>query len=108
MIQLNEKSLSFGKILNNQHFCFIFFSFFFHFSFSRTIAVNDKLVISRSCYWEHMDAHKNDCLNNNTPSYIKTEFCETCSTDGCNGATQYGPVALLVAIPVAVAKILLL
>lgn len=96
MVSLNEKSLSFW-INNNQNICFIF-----------TITVNDKYVISRSCYWEHIDAHKNDCLSNNTPSYIKTEFCETCQTDGCNGAAQYGPVALLVAIPVAVAKILLL
>lgn len=70
--------------------------------------VNDKYVISRSCFWENVNAPKDECLNNNTPSYIKTEFCETCSTDGCNGAAQYGPMALLVAIPVAVAKILLL
>ncbi|XP_055303862.1 uncharacterized protein LOC129569231 [Sitodiplosis mosellana] len=70
--------------------------------------VNDKYVISRSCFWENTNSPKDECLNSNTPSYIKTEFCETCTTDGCNGAAQYGPVALLVAIPVAVAKILLL
>lgn len=70
--------------------------------------VNDKYVISRSCFWENINAPKDECINNNTPSYIKTEFCETCDTDGCNGAAQYGPVALLVAIPVAITKILLL
>lgn len=77
-------------------------------SFLSPFAVNDKHVISRSCYWEDANAPKNECLNNNTPSYIKTEFCETCSTDGCNGAAQYGPVALLVIIPAAIAKLLVL
>lgn len=47
--------------------------------------VNDTLVVSRSCFWEKLDADKNDCLNLYTPSHIKTTFCETCSTDGCNG-----------------------
>jgi hypothetical protein len=70
--------------------------------------VNDKYVISRSCFWENISARKDECLNNNTPSYIRTEFCETCSTDGCNGAAQYGPIALLVAIPAVLAKILVL
>lgn len=71
-------------------------------------SVNDKIVISRSCYWENVNAAKDECLNSNTPSYIKTEFCETCSTEGCNGAAQYGPIALLVAIPAVIAKILIL
>lgn len=79
-----------------------FFDFLWKFS------VNDKPVISRSCYWEEVNAPKNECLNNNTPSYIKTEYCETCATDGCNGAAQYGPVALLVVIPAAIAKLLVL
>ncbi|XP_031638946.1 uncharacterized protein LOC116351249 [Contarinia nasturtii] len=47
--------------------------------------VNDKRVISRSCFWEKIGAAKDECLNNNVPPYIKTEFCETCDTDGCNG-----------------------
>lgn len=32
--------------------------------------------------------------------------CLICKSDGCNGASQYGPIALLVALPVAIAKIL--
>lgn len=79
--------------------------FYFYFC---TSVVNDNYVISRSCLWEHIDAHKNDCLNSSTPSYIKTAYCETCTTDGCNGAAQYGPIALLIAIPMAVAKIFFL
>lgn len=35
------------------------------------------------------------------------DFCETCSSDGCNGAAQYGPIALMAAIPVAIAKLML-
>lgn len=29
-------------------------------------------------------------------------FCETCDTDECNGAAEYGPIAALIAIPVAI------
>jgi len=70
--------------------------------------VNDRYVISRSCFWENVNAPRDECMHSSTPSYIKTEFCETCSTDGCNGAAQYGPIALLVAIPAVIAKILIL
>lgn len=68
-------------------------------------AVNNKVVISRSCFWQRADASKDECLSLNTPSYIRTEFCETCTTDGCNGAAQYGPIAMLIALPIAIAKL---
>lgn len=48
------------------------------------------------------------CMNERTPSYIQREFCEFCEYDGCNGAAQYGPVALLVALSVVSLKMLLL
>lgn len=70
------------------------------------IAVNDRVVISRSCAWEDVNAQPNSCINAQTPSYIKTEFCETCTTDGCNGASQYGPAALMVLLTALVAKLL--
>lgn len=47
-------------------------------------------------------------MNERTPSYIQREFCEYCEYDGCNGAIQYGPIALLVAAPVVALKFLLL
>lgn len=72
-----------------------------------SIAVNNKSVISRSCYWEDINAPRDACANANTPEYIRTEFCETCDTEGCNGAGQFAPIALLVAIPTVIAKILL-
>jgi hypothetical protein len=70
--------------------------------------INDKTVISRSCFWEDVNAPRDSCYNTNTPSYIRTEYCQTCTTDGCNGASQYGPIAMLVAIPVVIAKMLVL
>lgn len=70
--------------------------------------VNDKTVVSRSCFWEDVNAPRDSCYSTNTPSYIKTEYCQTCNTDGCNGAGQFGPIAMLVAVPVVVAKMLVL
>ncbi|XP_055545324.1 uncharacterized protein LOC129730197 [Wyeomyia smithii] len=68
--------------------------------------INDRVVVSRSCAWEDVSAPPNSCINAQTPSYIKTEFCETCTTDGCNGAAQYGPALLTVALTALVAKLL--
>ncbi|XP_031633894.1 uncharacterized protein LOC116347454 [Contarinia nasturtii] len=49
------------------------------------IRVNGKPEVFRACYWEKVGAAKDECVNdNNTPSYIKREFCETCDTNGCN------------------------
>lgn len=76
---------------------------FFYFSISKA---NDVKTVSRSCYWEDKNASKNDCMNNKVPPHTENEFCETCDTDGCNGASQFGPVALLITVPVAIAKIL--
>lgn len=33
-------------------------------------------------------------------------LCEKCETDGCNGATQYGPIAILIVLPIAIVKFL--
>lgn len=68
--------------------------------------INDRVVISRSCAWEDINAPPNSCINSQTPSYIKTEFCETCTTDGCNGASQYGPAAAMVLVLALMAKLL--
>ncbi|KAG4065426.1 hypothetical protein HA402_002824 [Bradysia odoriphaga] len=46
--------------------------------------VNGQKMVLRSCFWVDKDAPKDECLHTRTPSYIKTEFCETCTTDGCN------------------------
>ncbi|XP_058057147.1 uncharacterized protein LOC131208421 [Anopheles bellator] len=68
--------------------------------------INDRVVVSRSCAFEDVNAPPNSCLNAQTPSYIRTEFCETCTTDGCNGAAEYGPAAVVVLVSALVAKLL--
>lgn len=70
-------------------------------------SVNDKVVVSRSCSWEDASAPADTCLKANTPSYIRTEFCESCTHDGCNGAGQFGAAAVMVLLPVLLAKLLL-
>ena len=47
--------------------------------------MNDKVVIIRNCFWEKLDADKNECKNDPTPSNVRTISCETCSKDDCNG-----------------------
>lgn len=37
----------------------------------------------------------------------EVDNCLVCDTDGCNEAVQYGPIALLVVLPAAIAKFLL-
>lgn len=64
--------------------------------------VNMKPTISRFCANSPAEAVQL-CNRNDTG---KRDFkCEICDTDGCNGAVQYGPVALLVLIPVAIAQL---
>ncbi|XP_059616683.1 uncharacterized protein LOC132261751 [Phlebotomus argentipes] len=67
--------------------------------------VFDRVVISRSCFWE--DTLFKACSDSNPkPSYIETESCESCTSDGCNGASQYAPIAFLMIIPVILARML--
>jgi hypothetical protein len=61
--------------------------------------INDKLVVSRSCSWEDINAPTDSCMRTTTPSYIKTEFCETCGHDGCNGASNLAINILFVLVP---------
>lgn len=61
-----------------------------------------KPTITRLC--AKNEEHAKELCDNKS---AKPEFsCKMCDTDGCNGAAQYGPIALLVIIPVAVARIL--
>lgn len=72
------------------------------FQFSSTALNNGKPTVVRVC--AKSDADATELCTNDTG---KTDFkCEICETDGCNSAVQYGPVALLVLIPMAIAKLL--
>lgn len=70
--------------------------------------INDKVVISRSCAWEDVNALPDSCMRTTTPSYIKTEFCETCGHDGCNSASKFTVTTLLALLPAIFALILTL
>lgn len=57
----------------------------------------------RSCAMDEDHAQAMCYLWNSGNPNVK---CDTCEKDGCNGASQYGPFALLVVLSVAVAKFL--
>lgn len=69
----------------------------------RDCAVNEK-VAQNICKFVERDIHAKGFPN----AKVK---CVTCDTHGCNGngtvngAAHYGPIALLIAIPVATVKI---
>ncbi|XP_004524804.1 uncharacterized protein LOC101450536 [Ceratitis capitata] len=63
--------------------------------------VYGKRVISRSCFYEDYDDSSDRCGHETTSSYIKTVFCQTCNTDGCNGAAAFSPFIALVFLPIA-------
>lgn len=90
------KSLLQSKLVKNNFFLNLFFT------------VNDKVVVLRSCSWEDINAPADSCMRTTTPSYIKTEFCETCGHDGCNGASKFSGVTLLALIPAVIAFVLAL
>jgi hypothetical protein len=68
--------------------------------------LNNKEVVSRSCVIEDFNTQPKYCATDSILSFAKTEFCETCSTDGCNSAGSFTPVAILIVTCVAVAKFL--
>ena len=47
--------------------------------------VNDKLVVTRSCYFMDKNKPEDACVNTKPGTNSNTVSCETCSTDGCNG-----------------------
>lgn len=69
--------------------------------------MNDSPIITRSCFWENIYAPNTECVNDNAPSSVKTEFCETCDTDGCNGALQHSPIIAIIIISVIATRIAL-
>lgn len=69
-----------------------------------TRTVENVTVYSRSCYRKPANAPKEQCFDSAPPpSFVKNLHCELCDSDGCNDATQYGPIALLFMIPIAIA-----
>ncbi|EDW76404.1 uncharacterized protein Dwil_GK15439 [Drosophila willistoni] len=65
--------------------------------------VYGKRVISRSCFYEDVDDPADKCAMDTTSSYIKTVYCRTCTTDGCNGAKGFAPLMGLLVLPLLAA-----
>lgn len=56
----------------------------------------DLMIIERKCIQSELS----------TPlSCKKGENCSVCNSDECNSAIQYGPAAVIVAIPITIMKI---
>ncbi|KAJ6649508.1 hypothetical protein Bhyg_04744, partial [Pseudolycoriella hygida] len=49
---------------------------------------NFTTIIYRGCHYQE-DGLPRDCLHKKYSPGIKTEYCLTCSTDGCNAALDY-------------------
>uniref|UniRef100_A0A8D8WKL7 Protein quiver n=1 Tax=Cacopsylla melanoneura TaxID=428564 RepID=A0A8D8WKL7_9HEMI len=63
--------------------------------------VNGNLVTVRSCAWPPPDNRgEGPCSESSNPSYIKMEFCETCSDkDGCNGGNTVTSTLIGLGVP---------
>lgn len=69
------------------------------------LLVYGKRVITRSCFYEDVDDPADKCARDTTSSYIKTVFCQTCSSDGCNGVSGLVPYATLLLLSTFVIKL---
>lgn len=78
--------------------------------FISSIATKETVRASRQCIkdeslvdnlYKGLDNELHAKFPNSGMNYLK------CVTDGCNGAAQYGPIVLLIALPVAIAKFFL-
>ncbi|ALC39566.1 CG31676, partial [Drosophila busckii] len=65
--------------------------------------VYGKRVISRSCFYEDVDDSPDKCAMDTTSSYIKTVYCRTCTTDGCNAASGVSRLLWLLLLPLLAA-----
>ncbi|TDG44840.1 hypothetical protein AWZ03_008737 [Drosophila navojoa] len=65
--------------------------------------VYGKRVISRSCFYEDVDDPADKCAMDTTSSYIKTIYCRTCTTDGCNSAGGLSGLVGLLVLPLLAA-----
>lgn len=90
-----------------------------HYSLYKTKSVCKKIkqtvngkheAVVRTCEWlKSEDDAVGECPPStfNTPKYITINYCETCDTDGCNGAENIRPTVFWTAlIPAALALLL--
>lgn len=66
--------------------------------------MKDGKTVERGCAIDENDA-QHRCTSGGISDNKYKCTTHTCNKDGCNGASQYGPITLLIALPVAIAKI---
>lgn len=99
-----EQQKAFNSFVDTKNFWMRIFVYFFH-------LVKGVIEAKRGCA-RNENIENSDCrsfevtLHNQGYPNAKAE-CFTCDSDGCNGAAQYGPIALFIALPVAIAKFFL-
>lgn len=91
----------------NAYFC-LFQSYFTHIN----NPIDKMIQVLRGCYANEKFAEamcrtaEGEALLRNITNPVAE--CSTCdSENGCNGASQWGPITLLIVLPVAIAKIFL-
>ncbi|CAH0720357.1 unnamed protein product, partial [Brenthis ino] len=65
--------------------------------------VGSQLVVSRGCTWKRGDDYSNSCASQSSSGINEvTTFCETCTSDACNGASAIGMTMALIIAPLGV------
>lgn len=64
--------------------------------------VNGEAVYFRACTWENINTPEVDCSKAVPPENVTAEWCETCDTDGCNGAASHYTYIAMVVVTSAV------
>lgn len=67
--------------------------------------MNSKAALDAECS-EAGRKNRENHIKGKTGQDVKVSCEETCKTDGCNGSSQYGPVAMMIAIPIIILKLL--
>ncbi|XP_075238055.1 UPAR/Ly6 domain-containing protein crok-like [Lycorma delicatula] len=62
--------------------------------------INNEVITERSCNWEVSKGHDNGpCSQSGVASYVKLEYCSTCSTDACNGSEMKSVPFMMALVP---------
>lgn len=62
--------------------------FYFRTDLKSTVIENATTIVYRGCHYQQ-DGVPRDCRHTDNPKGIRTVYCMTCSTDGCNAALDF-------------------
>lgn len=61
----------------------------------------ERRVFSRMCFYENESQAPDSCkLESKKSPILEVEFCESCTTDGCNSGSYLLPLVTLMALPI--------